>query len=80
MTMQAIRLGPLELLLSVPSHLYVTLKHPAADQLQYGSTLDTINRNIHSGVLFICAIVVLQLAFDIGRIALDAYRKRATIQ
>jgi hypothetical protein len=80
MTMQAIRLGPLELLLSVPSHLYVTLKHPAADQLQYGSTLDTINRNIHSGVLFICALVVLQLAFDIGRIALDAYRKRATIQ
>jgi hypothetical protein len=31
-------------------------------------------------VLFICAIIVLQLAFDIGRIALDAYRKRATVQ
>jgi hypothetical protein len=80
MTIQAIGLVPLGLLLSLPGRLYVTLKHPALDQLQYGSTLDTINKNIHSGVLFICAIVALQLAFDIGKIALDAYRKRATIQ
>ena len=80
MTIQAISLVPLGLLLSLPGRLYVTLKHPALDQLQYGSTLDTINKNIHLGVLFICAIVVLQLAFDIGKIALDAYRKGAAVQ
>jgi hypothetical protein len=80
MTLQAICLVPLGLLLSLPGRLYVTLKHPAVDHLQYGSTLDTINKNIHSGVLFICTIVVFQLAYDIGKIALDAYRKHATVQ
>jgi hypothetical protein len=49
---------------------------PLFDQARYGPTLNTINQAIHHGVLFVGAIVVLQLLWDIGRISLDAYRSR----
>ncbi len=76
--MKAIGLVPLLFLLNIPNHVYLTLKRPVLDQAQYGGTLDVVNRSIHWGLQCVCAIVVLQLLWDIGRVSLDAYRKRVT--
>ncbi len=73
---KAVGVIPIAYLLSVPSHIYVVLKNPAADQLQYGHNLDTINNGIRLGFSVICAIVVLQLSWDIGRMVWDEYRRR----
>jgi hypothetical protein len=66
-------------LLAVRDHVYVALKHPALDQARYGAVVDTINKSIHFGLLVLCAIATLQLAFDTGKLILDGYRKRATM-
>jgi len=73
---KAVGVIPIAYLLSVPNHIYLVLKNPAADQLQYGRNLDTINNAIHLGFSVICVIVVLQLSWDIGRMVLDEYRRR----
>jgi HAAS domain-containing protein len=73
---KAVGLIPLVLLLSVRDHIYVMLKNPSADQLQYGQNLDVINNGIRLGVSVICAIVVLQLSWEIGRMIWDEYRRR----
>jgi hypothetical protein len=73
---KAVGVIPIAYLLSVPDHIYIVLKNPAADQLQYGHNLDLINNGIHLGFSVICAIVVLQLAWDIGRMVWDEYRRR----
>ena len=62
-------------LLSVPDHLYVALRHPALDQARYGATLGTINNSIHLGLMVLCAIATLQLAFDIGKLIVDCRRQ-----
>jgi hypothetical protein len=67
-------LVPILLLLNVSNHIYVTLKNPAVDQLRYGATLDNVNRGIHTGLSVICAIVVLQLIWDVAQIALSTHR------
>jgi hypothetical protein len=67
---------PLALLLSVRDHVYVVLKNPAADQLGSGHNLDVINNSIRLGFSVICAIVVVQLAWEIGRVVWDEYRLR----
>ncbi len=67
--------APLLLLLSVRDHVWVLLKHPAVDQERYGATLNQINQGIYRVLLLICAIVTLQLLWDIGRISVDSYRK-----
>jgi hypothetical protein len=68
---------PITLLLSVPGHAFVLLKHPALDQARYGTTLDSMNKSLYMGAELIFAIVVLRLAWEIGRLGLEAYRKRA---
>jgi len=73
---KAVGVIPIAYLLSVPDHTYVVLKNPAADQLQYGHNLDLINNAIHLGFSVICAIVVLQLAWDIGQMVWYEYRRR----
>ena len=73
----AIGLIPLGLLLSVPDHAYVLLRNPALDQARYGAALTSINLSIHWSAAVICAITVLRLVWEIGRMSLDAYRKRA---
>jgi hypothetical protein len=75
--MSALGLIPVGLLLSVRDHAYVTLGHPALDQVRYGGNLDTINQAIYHSALFLCAIAVLELFWQIGRISVDVYRKRA---
>jgi len=70
-------LAPLAILLTVRNQAYFTLKHPALDQTQYGTTLDSINRAIHLGLAVVCFIVVAQLLWDLGRIGVEAYRERA---
>ena len=61
-------------------HVYVVLKHPALDQARYGAVVDTIDKSIHIGVLVLCAIATLQLAYDIGKLILNANRKRTAVQ
>ena len=72
---KAVGVIPIALLLSVHDHIYVVLKNPSADQLRYGQNLDVINNSIRLGFSVICAIVVVQLAWDIGKIVWDAYRR-----
>ena len=73
---KAVGVVPLALLLSVRDHVYLVLKDPAAGHLGPGQNLDQINNAIHLGFSVICAIVVLQLAWDIGRMVLDEYHRR----
>jgi hypothetical protein len=68
---------PLVLLLTASDHVTVILKHPALDEARYGGTLNTINHSVNWSLSVVCTIVVLQLGWEIGRIALNAYRKRA---
>jgi hypothetical protein len=58
-----------------------SLKHPELDQQRYRSTLDLVNRSVHRGLLCVFAIIVLQLAWEIGVKITNAYRERiATAQ
>jgi hypothetical protein len=74
---KAFGLIPLVVLLNVRDHAWVTLKHPALDQVSHGGTLDSINHSIYLSLLFFCAFAVLQLVWEIGRRSLEVYRKRA---
>jgi len=67
---------PVLVLLAAPGHIYVSLKNPAVDQAQFGQNLAQVNNAIHLGFSVICAIVVLQLAFDLGKWVSEAYRRR----
>jgi hypothetical protein len=67
---------PLTILLTAPGYTYISLKNPAVDQAQYGQSLGQINNAIHYGFAVICAIVVLQLVFDLGKWISDTYRRR----
>jgi hypothetical protein len=75
-TVQALGLIPLLLLLNVRDHVWVTLSHPAVDQARYGAALDGINKGICLAALFICVIAVLQLAWEMGWMGRNVYRKR----
>jgi hypothetical protein len=74
--MSALGLIPLVLLLSVRDHATILLKHPALDQARYGAALDSINLWVYRSVLLLCAISVLQLSWELGRMILNAYRRR----
>jgi hypothetical protein len=73
---KAVGLIPLLFLLTARDHALVLLKHPALDQARYGATLDSINHWVNRAFLIIAAITVLQLVWDLGRMSIDAYRKR----
>jgi hypothetical protein len=74
---KAMGLIPLAIVLAVRDHALILLKHPALDQLRYGSTLDVINLYVYRSFLVIAAIASLQLAWDLGRLSINAYRKHA---
>ena len=74
---RAVGLVPVILLINTRDHATVLLKHPAIDQASYGAALGTINLYILRSFQVIVAIVVLQLAWDLGQLGRDAYRKRA---
>ncbi len=67
---------PIVILLTAPGHIYLSLKNPALDQARYGQSLDQANNGIHSAFVVICAIVLLQLIFDLGKWARETYRAR----
>lgn len=67
---------PVGLLITAPGHLYVSLKDPVADGAHYGALVDQINYGVHLGMMFVCAIVVIQLLWELGRTAFEAYRER----
>jgi hypothetical protein len=67
---------PLSILLNVQGYQYMLLRNPAKDQAQYGTALDAINKSIHLGLMVLCAITILQLAWGIGQYALAFYRRR----
>ena len=56
--------------------VFVLLKNPLADQMRYGQTLHQVNEGLHFAFIVVCAIVVVQLAFDIGKWILEDYRGR----
>jgi len=67
---------PVILVLAVHDHATVLLKNPTLDQVRYGTTLDVINRSIYWGFLAILLITVVQLAVDVARMGLNAWRRR----
>jgi hypothetical protein len=77
MAMSVIGLIPLALLLTVRDHAVVLLKHPELNQAQYGANLATINHAIQWSAGALVAITLLSLVWEIGKMALEAYRKRA---
>ncbi|MGD0902247.1 MAG: hypothetical protein ABR924_04815 [Terracidiphilus sp.] len=76
-TVQALGLIPLLLLLTVRDHAWVTLRHPALDQARYGGAMEGINKAIYLGASIVCALAVLQLLWEVGRMGLNVYRKHA---
>lgn len=81
LAVKAFGLIPLALLLTVRDQGYFTLRHPEVNEVRYGTALASINHAIHLGLAVVCAIVVLQLVWDIVQVGLKAYRKReAAIQ
>jgi hypothetical protein len=67
---------PLAALLSVPGHMFVLLRHPELDQARLGANLDSTNAGIYKALLLICAIVVLQLVWELVRRGIEGYRSR----
>jgi hypothetical protein len=74
---KALGLVPILLVLFVPDHVYVTLKNPSAEMAHYGATATVINQGIHTSTLIVCAIVSVQLLWEIGRTIWEVSRKRA---
>ena len=73
----ALGLIPPLVLLNAPDHVLFTLKRPALDLARYGATLYSMNKLTWLGLLAVCAIGAVNLTWRIGRIGLDAYRRRA---
>jgi hypothetical protein len=77
---RAVSLIPCLLLLNVRDRATILLKHPALDQARYGATLHSINLWVYRSLLILTAIAILQLAWELGRMSLNVYRKRAEAQ
>ena len=74
---KALGLAPTLVLIGARDHVYALLKQPAVDGARYGAMLNTTNNAIYKSLLLICAIVVLQMLWEIWKAASMAYRKRA---
>jgi hypothetical protein len=77
MVMSTFGLAPLLLLLNAREQAGVTLKHPALDQAHYGATLGSLNHLIALCVEVMCIITLLYLLWEVWKMALDVYHKRA---
>jgi hypothetical protein len=76
MAFSLVGLIPLGVLLSLPNHMFVLLKHPELDLAKYGSAVDTINASIYKSMLLVAAIVVLKLVWELGQMSIEGYRRR----
>ena len=73
---KVVGLIPIIILLTARDHIYVLLKNPGADQVKFAESIQQTNAAIHLGFSVICAIVSIQLAWDLWVLARDGYRRR----
>ena len=78
LAIKALGLIPIGVVLLVKDSGYVLLKNPGMDWARYGATLESINKSIHLGFVVVCVVVLLQLAWEIGRLMYREYGERAT--
>jgi hypothetical protein len=64
------------MLIFAPHHVYLLLRNPEQDAMQYGATLDTINMWAWRGVSILGVIIVLQLAGEVVKAIMESYRGR----
>ncbi len=72
---KAMGIVTLGVLIAAPQHAYLLLRSPAADSMQYGPTVDTINLWAWRGICVMAGIVVLQLIGEGIKAGIDAYRR-----
>jgi hypothetical protein len=77
MVIQLVGLFPIVLLVTTAEHAYVFLRRPSVDTERYGVALASANHWIHTALLVIGTIVVLQLAGETIRWAVLEWRRRA---
>jgi hypothetical protein len=63
-------------LLLVAPHAYLVMHGAGADAALFGATLDQVNHWIYFGVVVIAALGGIQLAVDLGRMGMEARRRR----
>lgn len=76
LAMHLLSLVPLGLLLSAPDHALFLLKNPAADAAKLGAQVAAANKGVHTGLAIALAVVLLQLIWMVGKMAVEAWHKR----
>jgi len=76
LAMHALSLIPLGLLMLAPEHALFLMKNPAADAAAHGAQLASANKGVLTAITIAFAIVVLQLVWGLGKLGVEAYRKR----
>lgn len=71
-----IGLVPIVVLLTVPGHLLVLLKHPEIDAVRYAATLNTVNVAAHRGIQVMGAIIIVQLIVESAQALAKEYRAK----
>lgn len=75
--MRLLSLIPIGLLLFAPGQALFLLKYPAADAAARGAQLASANRGIHVAFAIVFAIQALQLAWSVGKMAMNGWRGRS---
>ena len=71
---------PVFLVVTLPGHAYVLLRHPDLDFGRYGETLASINHGVRMVSLLIFAIGSLQLLWEVGKMVYHGYRDRGLVR
>lgn len=74
--MRLFSLIPVGLLLFAPDQALFLFKNPAADAAAHGAQLASANKGIHIAFAITFAILVLQLAWSAGKMAMEEWRKQ----
>jgi hypothetical protein len=80
MVVKVFAIIPLWLMAGIPNRAYILLRHPEVDQLTYGGKLEQINNGIHLGLQLLCAITILQLAWNVAQMIFANYRKHQSVR
>jgi hypothetical protein len=75
LAMHLLSLLPLGVLLSAPDHALFLLKNPGAGAATLGAQVASANKGVHAALAIALAIVLLQLVWMAGKMALEARRK-----
>lgn len=76
MIFKAIGLVPMVQLATLHDHVYILLKRPALE----GLSIDVINDGIYKVITIVCAIVAVQLVYEIGKFSFETYRRRVAVE